>query len=83
MLLKKLVEVNVLGKEGMLLDLFCTTYTKTLGRVTGEEAGEDAARLRADVVAEDKRVLQDLLVHLLRVFYTKCRYVNTHRKRKD
>lgn len=51
----------------MFLDFLCSVHTETLRGVTSEQAGEDAASLRADVVAEDERILQNLLVHLLRV----------------
>ena len=37
--------------------------------IAGEEASENAARLRADLVAENQGVLQNLLIHDLGVLY--------------
>ena len=71
LLLEQLVEIDVFRKEGISLDLFRAVDTKPLCWVARKQASEDAARLRAYVVAEDERVLQDLLVHLLGVL-CKC-----------
>lgn len=54
-------------KEGVRSDLLCPVDSETLRWVSGEEASEDAARLCAYVVAKDERVVQDLLVHDIRV----------------
>ena len=58
----------MVGKEGMRSDLFCPVDSEALRRVSGEETSEDAARLCADIVAKDERVVQYLLVHHVRVF---------------
>lgn len=58
----------MVGKEGMRSDLFCPVDSEALCRVSGEETSEDAARLCADIVAKDERVVQYLLVHHVRVF---------------
>ena len=50
-------------EERMGLDLLRAIDTKALSGVAGEQTSEDAPRLCANVVAEHKRIMQDLLVH--------------------
>lgn len=67
----------------MLLDFLCSVHTETLGGITSEQAGENATSLRADVVTEDERILQNLLVHLLRVLCTDVSTSMTVKKVKE
>lgn len=63
LLVHEFLKVDVLREERVLLDLVCAVHTQTVVRVTREQSGEDAARVRADLVAEPEGLLQDLLVH--------------------
>ncbi len=57
LLLNELLEVNMVGKEGMRSDLFCPVDSQALRRVSGEETSEDASRLCANIIAKDERVV--------------------------
>ena len=67
LLLHEFVEVDVLREEGVLLDVVRAVHAQAMGGIARQQTGEDTPRLRADLVAEDKRVLQNLLVHDLGV----------------
>lgn len=54
-------------EERMRPDLLCPVDSEALCRVASEKPCQDAARLRANVVAEDERIVQDLLIHVVGV----------------
>lgn len=52
----------------MFLDLICSVDTQPLRRIAGKEAGQEAPSLRTNLIAEDERILENLLIHLVRDF---------------
>jgi hypothetical protein len=60
LLLHKQLKVDVLGKEWVLLDRLCAGDAESEGRVAREEAGQERARVRCDLVGELERVREDL-----------------------
>lgn len=60
LLLHKQLKVDVLGKEWVLLDRLCAGDAESEGRVAREEAGQERARVRCDLVGEFERVREDL-----------------------
>jgi hypothetical protein len=56
----------MLLEERMDLDRFGTLASETLGRVAGDKTSEYGAGLVGEVVGEDERVTQNLVIHLVR-----------------
>lgn len=67
LLLCQQLEIYVIPKEGVPPDLFGAVNAQPTCRVARKETDEDAARFRIEFGAEYKRVVEDLLVHLVGV----------------
>ena len=74
LLLNKLLEVDVVRKERVRPDLLRPVHAQALRRVSREQARQYTPRLHTDVVPEHERVVQDLLVHVVRVL---CRNMSS------
>lgn len=60
--------VDMPREEGVVLDVLGPVATESMGRVPIEESDEERAGLRVDFLGESERLLEDLAVHLVRVF---------------
>lgn len=68
-LLIQLLEVNVVPEEWMLLDLLSAIDPQALRGVARKQTRQNATSGCSDVIPENKRIAQDLLVHPVRYFW--------------
>ena len=65
LLLQQSLEIDVLSEELVPFDFFSPIDSKALRRVSIQKPGEDRTRQGTDFVRGDKRIVKDLLVHLI------------------
>ncbi len=80
LLLRQELEVDVLVEERVALDFLGALDTEAARGVAVQQGSEDALRFRRELLPEDERIVQDLLVHLVRDLCT-CRSAH-HRCQK-
>jgi hypothetical protein len=66
-LLQQFLKIYVLFKEWMFFNLLSTPHSKSLGGVSREEASKNATCLGTDLRSENKRIVENLLIHLFSV----------------
>jgi hypothetical protein len=67
LLLREQLEIDMLVEERVAFDLFCAFDAETTSRVAVQQRSEDALRFWLEFLPENKRVVQDLLIHLVRL----------------
>ena len=82
-LLPQLHKIDVLVEEWVPLDLLSPVHAEAFSRVAADKSCQDAARLAADDVTEDEGIVQDLLVHHIRVLIVEGRKTGKHLVQED
>ena len=63
--LLQLLEVDIIVKEGVTLDLLSTLNPKTVQGISVQESSQNSAGFRTELLSKSKRIVENLFIHLV------------------